>query len=1003
MATRYNGGQYAQQHQGLGDPQRAWDRSVLSNMLADMQVSVEATNQALTYKDNVMQQPYPSGRVEGGSAGGYADEQAAYGGGQYGNGQQQQQQSYGQDGGDNMYNDNSNEGYGDMDGAVAQVPAGYGAGAAAVPQAPVIDYSQLPIVEGFVHKKVTSFIGRSWKDRFLRLEGTALAFYLRPEDADPKEVFTIDANTIVVPNDASKVHRNKSVKFDFDLTNGSNETVSLYCASGEESFAWQDTVNIVVDVIRAQAEQAIQALQQQPQQQQVGAGGQIQQQQQQQQYADNNNAQGYDDYADNAAYNDAAGNAYGGGAQQQQQDNGYGGSDGGYEQNDMGGADGNGYSVTGGGGPVGGSVGGSGDAGGMGGQVDADYAQCHTAYGTGLYEAVRGEPACFYVQAHTDNGVPKNVGGDNFTVTIEAADLHFELLPVDNQDGTYYCEYTPTRAGEYELTVKFNGHDIYGSPFHPVVSRAPTAASHCRVVGEGATVARVGVTNTFTIVARDQFDDERGVGGDAFELEIHGPGLANPIIDHMNGVYTVSYDIDTDHKAYQAYASGSLDGKQSGSLVEIHVSLNNEGFAYPRPVAGSPFRPRVLLPGDAGVLLAQLEDRKPASASAAAAPASSGAASSAHPSIAAAQALVASLRNAAAGLSGAMAAAAPVSSSSAAALSSVSNPSEPDDIRRMRAELAAKDAEMAARLAAMDELQRRLEADRAAVDLQMQRMTELGRRVKEDSDKLADQARALRAVAVGATPLSPAAAAVSSSASAAASAANNLAGVFASNSSSSSNSDVPPPPPPPRTSKPVAASINASVVADNVSVGATEYTVGGMTATTAGGSLHHPAPPSKQASSQPKAAPIELSDPSVVALFDRYKRQLQQLWGYFASVSAPGIAGAPAMDCKRFVELFVLYDIAPTFLGRRELKSIYAAASKNSLNALESEDGTALPLSYSAFVEALGRTALISLSKPAFKHLYPRAPDKVAVLLEMWGLGDAGKLQEVQQARAQRA
>lgn len=36
-------------------------------------------------------------------------------------------------------------------------------------------------------------------------------------------------------------------------------------------------------------------------------------------------------------------------------------------------------------------------------------------------------------------------------MTIASDDLHFELIPLDNEDGTYYVEYTPTRVGEFEL------------------------------------------------------------------------------------------------------------------------------------------------------------------------------------------------------------------------------------------------------------------------------------------------------------------------------------------------------------------------------------------------------------------------------------------------------------------------------------------------------------------------------------------------------------------------
>jgi hypothetical protein len=97
----------------------------------------------------------------------------------------------------------------------------------------------------------------------------------------------------------------------------------------------------------------------------------------------------------------------------------------------------------------------------------------------------------------------------------------------------------------------------------------------------------------------------------------------------------------------------------------------------------------------------------------------------------------------------------------------------------------------------------------------------------------------------------------------------------------------------------------------------------------------------------------------------------------------------------RFVELYCDFDIAPTFLSRRELKAIFSAAAVSN-SAKGAEGGTAAALSYAAFIEAAGRTALVALSKPAFQHLYPTAKDKVAVLLEMWGLADPHKLAEVQ-------
>jgi hypothetical protein len=108
------------------------------------------------------------------------------------------------------------------------------------------------------------------------------------------------------------------------------------------------------------------------------------------------------------------------------------------------------------------------------------------------------------------------------------------------------------------------------------------------------------------------------------------------------------------------------------------------------------------------------------------------------------------------------------------------------------------------------------------------------------------------------------------------------------------------------------------------------------------------------------------------------------------------------VDAARFVDLYRDFDVYPTFLTKRELRAIYGASSTAHVGgSLPENPASAPPLSYAAFVEALGRTALLALSKPAFAELYPTAFAKVSVLLEMWGMADPRKLAEV--ARRPRA
>ena len=575
-----------------------------------------------------------------------------------------------------------------------------------------IDGAMLRRSEGWLYRKggkESGFLGsRSWVRRFARLEGTDLLFFVQPTDKQPKSVFALDESTTIAPGDANRVHKNKNVKFDLDLSNSNGESISVYADTEAEAEEWMFTLSYIVQKLHAAtvASSAVDS----------GGGGMGG-------LAPSDAggvAPGFDDY-DGAGGNSGGGGAYWDQGDEQQQQQQAFGSDGGF------------FSASGGVGNESPSA----LAAAMASPEELlrlrDAAQVHTAYGPGLYEGVRGEPTHFYITANDETtGGPRNVGGDAFGVTLETDDLAFQLAPLDNGDGTYYVEYRPTRAGEYTLHVLYAGQDIYGSPFHPVVSRAATAASHTLVAGDGTTTVAPGTPASFTLTTRDQFDDLRGIGGDAFEVTIVGPGLANPILDNGDGTYTVSFDVDVDSPAFTTYleavrATGG--GRGVAPLVlDVHVVLNNDGYPYPRPVPGSPFHPRITLPstGEWGVDPAA---GLGAGSGAAAAPAA-GSATAAAPSDAQSGAAAAAADAKRAGTIDAAADAAAAAANAAAI-----------------ADIEARERAVAERLASLEAMRASLEADRAAVDAQMARMAELGRRVKADSERLAEQARMLRGAA----------------------------------------------------------------------------------------------------------------------------------------------------------------------------------------------------------------------------------------------------------------
>lgn len=256
----------------------------------------------------------------------------------------------------------------------------------------------------------------------------------------------------------------------------------------------------------------------------------------------------------------------------------------------------------------------------------------HTAYGEGLYGGQRGEMAAFTVQLCERDGSQRRVGGDAVRVMVEGGGgLRFETTPIDNGDGTYACEFLPTRAGVHTLHVLVDGFDIYGSPFYPEISGAPTSAGHVRVEGIGLDVAQThpGAVNAIILTAVDAFDECRGVGGDTFYVSVTRPGVWSAAgndgagnflaLDMGDGTYRVEYVVDVEDPLYIGAAAEAPvpgEGVALGPVLEVKVGLAGVSggplFPYPRPVGGGAFYPAIVFPGmDAGAMAAAAVAERP--------------------------------------------------------------------------------------------------------------------------------------------------------------------------------------------------------------------------------------------------------------------------------------------------------------------------------------------------------------------------------------------------------
>ena len=161
--------------------------------------------------------------------------------------------------------------------------------------------------------------------------------------------------------------------------------------------------------------------------------------------------------------------------------------------------------------------------------------------------------------------------------------LHYELLTeYDEVENVFKMSYTVSRVGHFRLKVMYDGHHIYGSPFHLVSVAGNTYAKMSTATGAGILFANPRVTNSFIIEARDKMGNLRTEGGDQFFVEYEGAGIGSGTkdesgfimpIDNGDGTYTCHYNVDLEvaNKMFRPTVSISIridDGShfQPGSM-----------------------------------------------------------------------------------------------------------------------------------------------------------------------------------------------------------------------------------------------------------------------------------------------------------------------------------------------------------------------------------------------------------------------------------------------------
>jgi len=183
--------------------------------------------------------------------------------------------------------------------------------------------------------------------------------------------------------------------------------------------------------------------------------------------------------------------------------------------------------------------------------IPADpYGPTSPASGAGLSKGVAGEENPFDLQVRDkyENNLVKGGAAVAGSLTHTESGEVVPLKVKDNGDGTYRGTYPDIKkAGTYKLVPTVAGEAVKDAPFTVTVSEAGADAAHfvwegLNLDGDGNNVVVAGTTESFTVIARDRFDNRITTGGLKITGQIAGPkDVAVKVTDNQDGSYKLEY------------------------------------------------------------------------------------------------------------------------------------------------------------------------------------------------------------------------------------------------------------------------------------------------------------------------------------------------------------------------------------------------------------------------------------------------------------------------------
>lgn len=182
---------------------------------------------------------------------------------------------------------------------------------------------------------------------------------------------------------------------------------------------------------------------------------------------------------------------------------------------------------------------------------------------------------------------PLTEGGATIILSLAPNYSENTVDPVqDNNDGSYAVNILMTIAGNYKLNIRISNQDVADAPYDISVNPTDFSPFHSLINGKGYTQGIAGIQSSFTIQARDEYENNITQSvGDVVTVTVVGVDVNKnttaDVTDNSDGSYYVYYTImESGNYLTYAFAEDTLIGDTEPGKTVINPNDFDASKSY---------------------------------------------------------------------------------------------------------------------------------------------------------------------------------------------------------------------------------------------------------------------------------------------------------------------------------------------------------------------------------------------------------------------------------------